>query len=379
MRLILLTTAFVLSALIAKANNKDLLDLPKETRRELLRQAKVFRSNEKIDIAQHLTQECGYDYSRDASGAIKRPHIECSYLARNSSNPFGGMMAKFDCQIETPEKKIFKTKVKYDSKHRAGGGYKEIPQAVIGTLITRIMGIEGNLYCPVDLTCNNCPSNDPWSKDRSQGPGVEGNRIEFKNVVIEKKMKGLKILQSNPSLPTHPTAFTFKELLRNLPEQNAIEALADREALAIWVNFLGHSDAGAYNMAFTCHGAIEADGKTICEKVTASINDFGNSFGYRGSDRKMQLSNFESASGVRSAQNRFDVATEGARGTSDPAGLRVSAEGVRRFVEAISHVSDQQLNDILDLAQIETVSDSRKKEWIDSFRNKIESIRSIGR
>ena len=187
------------------------------------------------------------------------------------------------------------------------------------------------------LTCINCPSNDPWSQAKAQAPGVEGTRIEFKNVVIEKKMKGLKILQSNPKLPTHPTAFTFAEFLKSLPAQDKGPALAEREALAIWINFLGHGDAGAYNMALTCHGARDNDGKPSCEKVTASINDFGDSLGYHGMDRKMELSRFKSAPGVRSGQNDFEVFTEGARGSSGPAGLRISPEGIRRFVEAIAN------------------------------------------
>lgn len=380
MKLTLVLTSILLCSFAVRAEKKDLLDLPQVNRQELLSQAKVFKaSNGKIDIAEHMTKECGYPYLRDASGKIIRPSIECSYIARDPANPFGGMMAKFDCQIQPEGKDKFKTKVKYDPKHREGGGSKEVPQAVLGTLLTRVMGIEGNLYCPVDLTCINCPSKDPWAQGRSQVAGVEGNRIEFKNVVIEKKMKGQKILQSNPKLPTHPKAFTFAELLSTLPAQDKAAALADREALAIWVNFFGHGDAGAYNMALTCHGGSEVDGKPICEKVTASINDFGDAFGYHGMDRKMELSRFKSAAGVRASQNANEMFTDGAKGNSGPAGLRVSPEGVRKFVEAISQVSDQQLSDILDLAQIETVSDSSKKKWMETFHRKIEDIRNEGR
>jgi len=359
------------------AQKKDLLDLPADVRLELLRQAKVFRTKdaEPVDVAQLLTKECGYEYKRNAEGRIQRPSIDCTYLPRDPSNPFGGMMAKFDCAIQPRGKEKVRAKVKYDPKHREGGGHKEIPQAILGTLLTRIMGIEGNLYCPVDLTCVNCPSNDPWSQKNSQAPSVEGNRIEFKNVVIEKKMKGLKILQTNSRLPTHPTAFTFQELLKHLPPQESSAALAEREALAIWVNFLRHGDAGAYNMALTCHGGREENGKPDCDKVTASINDFGDSFGYRKIDQKMELSRFRSAAGVRTGFDDSSYITEGGRGSSNPDGLRVSNLGVQKFTEAISQVSNQQLNDILDLAQIEVVSDSSKNKWMEAFRRKIDNLR----
>lgn len=376
------------------AKGDDLFDLPADIRTELVKRAYVFRSDspnssEKMDVVELLKKECGFSYSRDADGKPVRPNIECTYLPRNPQNPFGGMMAKFDCQFQTSERSQVKTKVKYDPEHRPGGGYKEVPQAILGTLLTRLMGLEGNIYCPVNLTCLNCPSNDPWSQQKSQEPAIDGNRIEFKNVVIEKKLKGTKILMSNDNLPTHPKAFAFlNDLLVHLPGESRHLALAEREALAIWLNFIRHRDAGTYNMALNCQNrkdkASDKDTNSnavrtpICQKISASINDFGNSFGYRSIDQKMELSRFRSAPGVRQMEMMMKFYTDGAGGSSNAAGFAVSEAGVKRFLQAIDQVTEQQLSDVLELAQIATVSDSSKEKWIEVFHKKIESIRQAG-
>ncbi len=361
---------------------EDLLDLPATDRQSLVKQATVFRdsdsrSNDRIDIVELLREECGFNYQRDSDGRPVRPMVECTYAPRDPANPFGGMMAKFDCKIQPTGREAIKTKVKYDPKHSAGGGSKEIPQGIMGTLLSRVMGFEGNLYCPVDVTCVNCPSKDPWAQQKSQAAAVPGNRVEFKNVILEKKIKGAKILQTNPKLRTHPTAFSFaNDFLQYLPSDSAEKSLADREALTIWVNFLNHHDAGAYNMALNCKSALINSGKPSCESVTASINDYGDGFGYHKMGKPMELDQFlKEAPGVVEKKGRFT--TEGAKGSSNPGGIVVSKAGVLRFVEAAEKIDDQELSDILDLAQIEAVSKSRKQEWMSAFRQKIENLRRM--
>jgi hypothetical protein len=361
-----------------------LRDMPDSHRRQLIRQAKVFRDSSigeasQWDVANFLTETCGFSYERNEKGEIQRPQVSCRYKPRSPEKPFGGMMSKFQCQFKSETKGTFTAKVKYDEKKQAGGGFKEIPQAVLGTLMARGMGFEGNTYCPVRLTCLDCPSEHPWEQERAQAPAKPGQQITFDDVVFELKEKGEDILVSNEALPTHPIGFYFdRDLMRNLPREREQErvALLERQALALWDNFIVHQDAGAYNMSLTCVSPkLGLKNQVECDRVKAQINDYGNSFGYQGSRRQMSLRKFMESESV--GQNGHGFYTRGSRGTANPDGISVDSEGINIFLERFSRITDQNMNDILDLAQIEIVSDSSKAEWFKGFQDKARRLKEL--
>ena len=182
MTTLLASTAFAQSTTVDEKKYYQILD-PK-VRLEILSQAQVINSSPltesatakkeedkdnlttKIDVVKYLSEACGFEYTRDAEGNPVRPTLNCNYDPRAEEDGFNGMTAKFGCQFEMTnkrgEKKIKTMKVKYDPFKQQGGGHKEIPQAVMGTLFARLLGFYTGNYCPVDVVCNNCPNDNPW-------------------------------------------------------------------------------------------------------------------------------------------------------------------------------------------------------------------------
>lgn len=341
--------------------------------------------SDKIDVVKFMSEKCGFDYTRDANGLPVRPQVSCVYKPREKGDEFNGMSAKFDCTFsyqnkdgQVSEKTL---KVKYDPKKREGGGYKEVPQAVLGTGMARLLGFYTNTYCPVDLTCKDCPSEDPWSKGKATGPALKGSVIEFKNVVVAVKQKGFTVVDRNHKNDEKPQGFSFDELthtfIAKLDPNIMAAQQAERDALTLWMNFVVSGDADHHNNKLLCVKSskpVNPQDKPSCEISAAVINDYGNSFGYTNGDTKLKLRKF-SADALRSGSD--GVETTGASGNAGASGHLMSVMGRDLFVRNAEAITDQQLSDVLNLAQIEKTSDSSVQDWIATIRKKVQKIKSI--
>ncbi|AGH94649.1 hypothetical protein [Pseudobdellovibrio exovorus] len=333
---------------------------------------------DKIDIAQYLTEKCGFNYQRTAAG-IQRPQVQCTYTPKSASNPFNGMTAKFDCSFDAKQdggkKRVLK--VKYEPKRYAGGGHKEIPQAVMGTLMARMMGFYSSTYCPVDVVCNDCPSENPWEQ-KSQAPAAIGNRVLFENVVVEIKQKGFQVTDSRNTNTDKPQGFSFRnEMARYAPRDRALQAqlLTEREALAIWMNFVRSQDADHHNNKLYCLKSTVVEGSNPkCDQSIGVINDYGNAFGYSKADRPLKLSDF-SRDTLMSGSGR--ITAWGASGNSGAGGYTISQAGRDLFVSMAESLSDNQLEDIFQLAQVEKVSDGDSSKWKEAYRHKVQRIKNF--
>jgi hypothetical protein len=349
----------------------------------------------KIDMVQFLSEKCDFNYTRDNANNPIRPHVECTYTPRPADNDFNGATSKFDCAFPETDsegrpkldkdgkQKIDVRKVKYAPQKFPGGGYKEIPQAVLGTAFARLLGFATSTYCPVDLTCLNCPNENPWALDRARGAAVEGNKVIFENVVVEAKQKGTLIednIKSNQSKKQKPQGFTFKELSQNVAADPALrgQLIAEREALALWQNFIRHEDADQHNNKLLCVKSTEmtATSAPVCEQVVGTLNDYGNSFGYRGEGTRLSVNDFSGAALKRNFFGGGAVAT-GADGDSGVKGYAISRAGRDLFVTYADAITQQQLSDIFQLAQITQTSDGNLDQWIQSFRKKVEEIKAV--
>lgn len=333
---------------------------------------------DKIDIAQYLTEKCGFDYQRTSSG-IQRPQVQCTYTPKSSNNPFNGMTAKFDCSFDAKQdggkKRVLK--VKYEPKRYAGGGHKEIPQAVMGTLMSRLMGFYGSTYCPVDVVCNDCPSENPWEQ-KSQAPALAGNRVLFENVVVEIKQKGFQVTDNRNLNADKPQGFSFRnEMARYAPKDRVLQAqlLTEREALAIWMNFVRSQDADHHNNKLYCLKSTTAEGTNPkCNLSIGVVNDYGNAFGYSKAERPLKLSDF-SRDTLMSNSGR--ITAWGASGNSGAGGYTISQAGRDLFVSMAESLTDQQLDDIFQLAQVEKVSDGDSSKWKEAYRHKVQRIKNF--
>lgn len=339
--------------------------------------------NNKIDMVKYLSEECDFAYTRDANGLPVRPLVSCVYKPKDKAEGFNGMTAKFDCVFtsinkdgQTKEKTL---KVKYEPKKYAGGGHKEIPQAVMGTSLARLLGFHTSTYCPVDLTCKDCPSDNPWAQEKSSAPAMAGNVVEFKNVVVEAKMKGYKVEDSKNQSAEKPQGFTYRELNRYFPkgiDKSLLATMqAEREALTIWINFVVSGDADHHNNKLFCTKSTKpATPEEIpkCLESVAVINDYGNSLGYSNADTRLQLSKFAKQV-LRSDGDGYSA--YGASGNAGASYHSISEAGRSLFVQQADAITDAQLLDVFNLAQVEKVSDGNANAWLKAFRQKVQKMK----
>lgn len=340
---------------------------------------------DKIDYVKFLSEKCGFEYSRDVNGLPVRPQVSCVYKPREKGDEFNGMTSKFDCTFtfqnkdgQVSEKTL---KVKYEPKKHAGGGFKEVPQAVIGTGIARLLGFYTGTYCPVDLTCKDCPSENPWAQGKSSAPALKGSVVEFKNVVVAIKQKGYNVVDSKNVNAEKQQGFKFDELtqtyIAKIDKTFQAAQRAERDALTLWMNFVVSGDADHHNNKLLCVKSVKPanpQDRPSCEISAALINDYGNSFGYSDADTKLKLKKF-SVNALWSGSEGAE--TTGASGNARASGHIMSKQGRDLFVRNAESITDQQLSDILNLAQIEKTSDSNVVSWIAAIRNKIQKIKSV--
>lgn len=388
----LLNSKFALVCLILaagslKADEKDFYSqVDPQTRLQILANMRVHERNdliEKLDVVAYLNEKCQFPYTRGADGMPVRPQVSCEYKPRGIDDEFNGMSAKFDCtftrQSKNGEYKNKTLKVKYEPKKYPGGGYKEIPQAIMGTLFSRLMGFYTNAYCPVDLICKGCPSENPWSYGKSKGKAVPNSIIEFKNVVVESKLNGFKVVDNKNSMREIPQGFSFREIHHHFPqtsEETDKILKAERDALTLWINFVVSNDADYHNNKLFCMNSIKpssADEKPVCSFSVGVINDYGNSFGYKNADTKLKISRFLQNT-INYTSNK-ELLTTGASGNAGAANQPVSAAGLDLFINQAEAISDQQLLDVFHLAQIDKVSDNSAQDWLNAFRKKIQLMK----
>jgi hypothetical protein len=337
----------------------------------------------KIDVVKYLTEKCDFPYTRDVNGLPVRPQVNCVYKPKEKTEEFSGMTAKFDCLFtsinkdgQTKEKIL---KVKYEPKKYAGGGHKEIPQAVMGTTLARLMNFNTSAYCPVDLTCKDCPSDNPWAQEKSSAPAMAGNIVEFKNVVVESKMKGYKVEDSKNQSIKDPQGFTYRDLNRYFPKTQDSSLLAtmraEREALTIWINFVVSGDADHHNNKLFCTNSTKPttpEEIPKCLESAAVINDYGNSLGYTNADTRLQLSKF-SRNVLRSDEDAYSA--YGASGNAGASYHPISDAGRLLFIQQADAITEAQLLDVFNLAQVEKVSDGNALAWLKAFRQKVQKMK----
>lgn len=403
--------AILLSLVSVPAESNDLKRLfgrvTPEQRDQHLAEAEVrLRPDESAlinpDVLEDLSRRCGFQYSRDPQGFPVRPTVECQYNPKDPKDPFGGRTAKFECLFPEYDKsgnlkvdaqgrpKLNARKVKYDPGHRPGGGYKEVPQAILGTEISRRLGFYADTYCPVNLVCHDCPNSDPWKESNaSSGPAVPGKQVTFNDVVIEIREKSMKIIDTENQSSKMGEGFKLRgELSKKLPpkgkpgsvEQQLRERrAAEREALAIWINLIVHGDADSHNFRLGCkEGRLnEQEGIAQCLHTIAYLTDYGNAFGHVSMSEPVELKKF-----LRRSLQRKDSQWYAVGAAPESSMYPVSTAGRSLFVNAAKAVTDDQLKDIFALAQVEKVSDASSnlqtaiERWIQAFRTKVENIRS---
>lgn len=323
------------------------------------------------DVLAELSETCGFEYKRDANGKPILPVVSCTYQPAKADNPLDGMTPKFNCLFKKENGKTKKHKVKYSLKEV---DQKEIPQAVLTASLMRLMGFYAETYCPAIVKCTEC-SPDPWAS-KSQAPPMADNVETFKNAVVEFKVKGEKISVTRTPQHPKPLGFEWHELVRTnkaLDPEDKRGLLIERETLMMFNNFVYHTDADPHNNRLICREWDDNGTALRCTDVIAFTHDVGDSF------KKMDFSFYQGYKPLSSGGGFFGgTACQG--GLDKGEGVIVDAvysnESRNEFLRRFDLVSDQQLSDLLELAQVRKMGVTPER-WIKAFRKNADSMRSV--
>jgi hypothetical protein len=321
------------------------------------------------DVLSDLQETCGFEYKRDLNGKPILPVVDCDYKAATSDNPLDGVTPKFNCEFTNEKGHKKKHKVKYSLK---AVDQKEIPQAIFTASLMRLMGFYAETYCPAVVKCKGC-SQDPWSQ-KSQGAAIANSVVDFKNAVVEFKIKGEKISVTRTSWDKKPLGFDWSELkrtIKNLPAEDRRNLLVEREALMLLNNFIYHTDADAHNNRLVCREWSDDGSALRCTDVAAFTHDVGDSF------KKMDFNFYQNYEPLSSG-GFFSSSCQGNldKGEGVIVKAQYSDESRKLFLDKFDHLSDQQLSDLLEMAQVRKMGVEPQK-WIDVLRKHANSMRSI--
>ncbi len=280
----------ILISLNSFAGNQELKNafknLSVESRNEAISKAEVFKASplDKVDlktdffsVSDWLQRECGPEFlfKRSKSTSLW-PEVTCNYVPDDGG--FGGATAKLKCQKAKPESssEVEEIKVKYAEPGKRLSQV-EIGPSFIAATAANLMGFYSNVYCPAQIICKNCPSENPWRNNRSAAPA--GNlTATFPMALIEIQPKSMNI--RNPGPDSHyAQGLNFDELqiLSESPEVRR-QQIIEREAFMIWHHFLVDLDAFHFNQRIACKKGEFIEGKAVCETSIVYTHDHGHAF-----------------------------------------------------------------------------------------------------
>jgi hypothetical protein len=327
--------------------------------------------NGAADVLEELNMNCkGFaTYERDANGKITKPVIECNYI-RDEEGDLDGMSPKFKCKFKKSDGESKKLKVKYANS--AAQSSKEIATGILGPSMARFMGFKADTYCPAVVVCKGCAA-DPWSKEangqsHSSLPAIENSTATFKYALIEMKLDGWKVsIKRNGT--KKPLGFEWDEL-KNVDESLSLagqdRVRIEREAYMLWINFIYHTDADAHNNRLVCEKLDQSKSTSVeplCLDSAGYVHDYGDSF------KRMNLNNFNNTpvfyNGVDWSHPLATWGTDGnicvgtmGGGEGAIGRARFSNEARLLFIEKFDRITNNQLIDLFNLAEVTAIDNS---------------------
>jgi hypothetical protein len=289
-----------------------------------------------------------------------RADVECTYVDTH----LGGKSPKFICRIGDHDE----VKVKF------GAGNGEVYGEVLATRLLWALGFGADRMYPVRVTCHGCPP----ALGGVAGPA--GSR-RFEPAVIERRMTGREWS------PDGAEGWSWNELNVVSPARGGASR-AQRDALKLLAVFLQHTDSKPEQQRILCLGEARRSAPGACGRPFLMISDVGLTFG------RANAMNTNDAGSVNLAawrQARVWKDDDGCRGNlprsltgtlEDPT---ISEEGRRFLSDLLAQLSDRQLRDLFEAAQVESrlraAGDASSGyatvgEWVDAFKDKRAQIAS---
>jgi len=346
-----------------------------------------------IDIIEDTEKRCGPQFkyqkevrsSQDSESGTGRsyevykwPQVSCLYKADDGG--FGGFSAKFACDFENSSAKdgFSQKKVKY-SKSASQPLKSEIVETIMATTLTRLLGFYTESYCPLEASCKNCPSNDPWGQNRGQSAPVEGRHETFPWAMTENAFSGFVV--SNKVIEPQSQGLEWSEL-KLVDQADPIKArqmLIEREAWILWINFLQTLDAGYFNQRIYCLKAkVAGDGRPFCEESIVYTHDYGHSFyGHFNFSAWSRSSVFQKNSPpglCRGNLLRSSIKRDWLKG--DVFEPIISSEARDLLVDRLSRITQTQWSQVYQLSRAEEASQVSLKDFLRVVQSKISELKN---
>jgi hypothetical protein len=323
--------------------------LTSEVRREAIRRAQVWQPTDipATDVIAGPQGEGAFELDQT---------LGCTFVKRQAS----GHTPKFFCMLN-PNEEI---KVKY------GRDNGEVFAEVAATRLFWALGFGADRMYSVRVICRGCPFD---SLGQSRRRVSEADEV-FDPAAVERKMPGR-------TMETHADSGWVWSELDIVDESAGGAPRAHRDALKLLAALVQHSDSKAEQQRLICLPGAE-DEKGTCRTPFMFVSDLGQTFG------RANLFNQDSVGGVNLKkwastpvwkQPELCVANLSKSITGTLEHPRISEEGRQFLASLLTQLSDQQIHDVFDAAQISLRSgDPRRsgtiEEWVTAFTQKRDEI-----
>ncbi len=374
----------------AKDYKKYFQEIDSAKRLKIINDAEIFVPHDKPVEAMHIVEDfvkpnCEANFSYLENGKVNWPEYTCNYIAdAEPKKKLGGGSPKFLCEFADDTKKSGKSvkRVKYSNANliKLKG---EVPDVILASSISKLMGFPTNFYCPMRITCIGCPSDDPWEKNgRATGPAQPGSVVKFSYAMSNVDFPGYVISASEDK-----KAVQWEELkLAKVPNASAaddaerVRKLIEREAWMLWFHFIQHTDAHVENQHVACLKATTNSSGTIeCEKSAIYAHDYGHAF---NTHLNLKLGWSQNPT-FKPGSNKCEGILSSNGGVKPrPAvegiimGSKISEEARALLVSRLEKITEDQWTQAFVLSRAEKASRINEKEWLDMVKTKIGELQS---
>jgi hypothetical protein len=283
--------------------------------------------------------------------------VTCTYTDKDMS----GASPKFACVIGRGDE----VKVKY------GADNGEVYGEVLATRLLWALGFGADRMYPVTVVCRGCPED-------LGGTPVRGDAVRFDAAVIERKLPGAEWS------PDGREGWAWNELNVVNPSLGGAPR-AHRDALALLAVLLQHTDSKPQQQRVVCLDQRSTK-DDACRRPFLMINDLGLTFGRANTMNRNAVGSVNLAAWRETPVWKDETGCTGYLPRSLTGSLEhpvISEEGRRFLAGLLARLSDRQLRDLFDVAQVtrrprspgdESSGYPGVGEWVSAFKAKRAAI-----
>ena len=368
----------------SKAEREYFLNTPQSERADILSRAKVFlpqdssSQNPQVSVIEdYLKKYCDSEFQYFDGQNYHWPEKTCSYKP-DTEKKIGGGSPKFLCDFKNSEAKDSVQTVKYTFPFLGFYG-GEVHEVLLATNLAKLMGFPVTYYCPVHVTCKDCPSSNPWLNHHGQDAAKAGNTVHFKYAMIVKKIDAAIVSESTGR--NSPNGLVWDELKNIKAGAEKRQSQIEREAWMLWIHFIQITDAHAQNSHLVCKKIVEtAQKKFECEESYIYSHDYGYAFNNANIDewgkyptlKKNKSNQCEGIVGKSWGSVKSRDAMQGL-----VLNANISEEAKQLFLERLLKITDQQWKESYMISKMNERSVNTANDFLNTVKNKISELQNI--